>query len=70
MDSNNLSGRPKVGSPALEVHNIAFEFWMQFWTAVFKKNGLVEKPNADDFLRQISHLGDPAREQGGSVAPV
>jgi|GEM_PF-6909283 len=61
MDSNNLSGRlkyylipgrPKVGSPALEVHNVAFEFWMQFWTAVFKKNGVVEKPNADDFLRQ------------------
>lgn len=47
-----IPGKPAFGSPAAEIHNLAFEFWMQFWTAVFKKNGVNEKPNPDDFLRQ------------------
>ena len=47
-----IPGRPKVGSPAMEIHNIAFEFWRNFWTDVFKKNGVADHPSADDFLRQ------------------
>lgn len=41
-----------MGSPVMEIHNIAFEFWINFWSEVFKRNGVTERPNADDFLRQ------------------
>lgn len=45
-------GRPKVGSPAIEIHNLAFDFWMKSWTEVFQQNGVADKPNPDEFLRQ------------------
>ncbi len=47
-----IPGRPKVGSPAIEVHNLAFKFWMDHFTSAFKKNGVPERPCPDDFLRQ------------------
>lgn len=47
-----LPAKPPFGSPATEIQNLAFEFWMQQWKRVFEKISPGEKPKADDFLRQ------------------
>lgn len=47
-----IPGKPSFGSPSVEIHNRAFEFWLKLWTDVLNKISKGEKPNPDDFLRQ------------------
>lgn len=49
---SQLPGTPYPGFALGGLHDRTFQFWMDFWTQLFRSNGSSALPNPDDFLRQ------------------